>query len=286
MNSYRRLRYPLVALSLMAVVLVAIACNSPAAESPALPAATSVSQPADTATNPPMAATAGSTATTAPATSPAVTPPQAGAAATTSPPATAVQASTAAAPPSTADEPEGFLFKLEEGSVARYKVQEVLANTGLKIATGVTEDVEGSISIDADGNVVAEDSWIVVQAATLRTDSNRRDGYVRNRTLETDEYPEIAFQPTAIEGLPASLDEVRGTHEFTITGGLTIKDQTREVTWDATADFGTGGQPTGTASVVFSFEDFAMTKPSVAVVLSVGDTIRLELDFTGSLTTR
>ena len=283
----------MVALSLMAVVLVAIACNSPADESPALPAATSVSQPADTATNPPMAATAGSTATTAPATSPAVTAPQAGAAATTSPPATAVQASTAAAPPptaaappSTADEPEGFLFKLEEGSVARYKVQEVLANTGLKIATGVTEDVEGSISIDADGNVVAEDSWIVVQAATLRTDSNRRDGYVRNRTLETDEYPEIAFQPTAIEGLPASLGEVRGTHEFTITGGLTIKDQTREVTWDATADFGTGGQPTGTASVVFSFEDFAMTKPSVAVVLSVEDTIRLELDFTGSLTTR
>jgi hypothetical protein len=44
--------------------------------------------------------------------------------------------------------------------------------------------------------------------------------------------------------------------------------------------------PRGRPAWFFSFEDFAMTKPSVAVVLSVEDTIRLELDFTGSLTTR
>jgi polyisoprenoid-binding protein YceI len=163
-------------------------------------------------------------------------------------------------------------------------VEEVLANTGFKIATGETPDVAGSIAIDADGVVVTDGSRIAVQAATLRTDSNRRDGYVRNRTLETDTYPEIVFQPTAIDGLPVPLADASGPVEFTITGDLTIKDQTREVTWDAMADFPGDGTVSGTASIVFTFERFGMDKPRVAIVVSVEDEILLELDFVGTIT--
>ena len=176
------------------------------------------------------------------------------------------------------------IFTLGTGTIARYKVEEVLANTGFKIATGETSDVAGSIAFDPDGNVAADGSRIAVQAATLRTDSNRRDGYVRNRTLLTDTYPEVVFQPTAIDGLPASIADASGPVEFTITGDLTVRDQTREVTWDATAEFAGDGAATGFASVMFTFEDFGMDKPSVAIVLSVEDEILLELDFVGTIT--
>ena len=176
------------------------------------------------------------------------------------------------------------VFTLGEGTIARYKVEEVLANTGFKIATGETQDVAGSIAFDADGNVVADESRIAVQAATLRTDSNRRDGYVRNRTLLTDTYPEVVFEPTAIDGLPASIADASGPVEFTITGNLTVRDQTREVTWDATADFPGDGTASGMASVMFTFDDFGMDKPRVAIVVSVEDEILLELDFVGTIT--
>jgi polyisoprenoid-binding protein YceI len=175
------------------------------------------------------------------------------------------------------------VFTLREGTIARYKVEEVLANTGFKIATGETQDVAGSIAFDADGSVIAEESRIAVQAATLRTDSNRRDGYVRNRTLLTDTYPEVVFQPTLVDGLPASIADASGPVEFTITGDLMVRDQTREVTWDATADFPGDGTASGMASVMFTFDDFGMDKPRVAIVVSVEDEILLELDFVGTI---
>ena len=176
------------------------------------------------------------------------------------------------------------VFTLDDGTIARYKVEEVLANTGFKVATGETLDVAGSIAFDADGNVIADGSRIAVQAATLRTDSNRRDGYVRNRTLQTDTWPEVVFVPTSVDGLPASILDATGSVEFTITGDLTVRDQTREVTWDATAAFPGDGTATGLASVVFTFEDFGMDKPRVAIVVSVEDEILLELDFVGTIT--
>ena len=177
------------------------------------------------------------------------------------------------------------MFTLGEGSVARYKVEETLARQGFVVATGETSDVSGRIVFDADGGIVAEESAIAMQAATLVTDSDRRDRYVRDRTLQTAQYPEIVFRPTSADGLPTPLTDAQGAIDFTISGDLTIIDQTRPITWNASADFGAGGaEITGLATTEFTFEDFAMDKPSVAIVLSVEDTIRLEIEFVGSLT--
>ena len=275
-----RLKYSLGAVGLLAMVALAIACGSPAAEPAAVPvSATATPAPAQ------AAPTAGQPATATAAPAAAVQ----SATATPAPTATAEPTATTAptpAPTPTASEPAGFVFTLDDGSVARYKVEEVLARTGFKVATGVTDAVAGAIAVGPDGAVVPEESRIAVQAGALRTDSDRRDGYVRNRTLLTDTYPEVVFVPTAIDGLPGPWDELSGNHEFTITGDLTIRDATRAVTWDAVGDFTAGGNPSGTASVEFTFDDFGMDKPSVAIVLSVEDIIRLELDFSGTLAPR
>lgn len=222
----------------------------------------------------------------APPTTPAMPLPTATATATAIATATAKPEPTAEAPAEPPAEPseasEGATaFVLGEGTVARYKVEEELARQGYFVATGETTDVEGRIVFDEDSGIVADESGIVMQAGTLKTDSDRRDRYVRERTLLTAQYPEIVFQPTSAEGLPSPLSEASGTVEFTISGDLTIRDQTRPVTWDVTAEF--GNVITGIAAVEITFEQFAMDKPSVAIVLSVEDTIRLEIAFVGSL---
>ena len=253
--------------AVLAIILAAtlIACSQQPEPQPTPIPTAAVAVP----TPPPPAATVEPTATVAPiptaTTAPAPTP-----------------GSTAAAPTApTEGTQSATAFVLGEGTVARYMVEEVLASQGFKVATGETSEVVGRIVFDADGAIVPDESSIVIQAGTLKTDNDRRDRYVREQTLQTANYPEIIFRPTSAEGLPSPLSEASGEVEFTLSGDLTIRDQTRPVTWNVTAAF--GDSITGLAVIDINFEQFGMDKPSVAVVVSVGDTIRLELDFVGTV---
>ena len=261
--------------ALLAITL-AVACTTPDAPPPP---ATNTPVPA-TATPTPMPPTATPIAapTQAPASGPSPTP--------AAPTAAPTPAATDTPAPTATTAPTQPVFTLTDGTIARYKVEEVLARTGFKIATGETDAVAGQITFDAAGGIIADASRIVVQAATLATDSDRRDGYVRNRTLLTDTYPEVVFIPRSIDWTAPPPGELPDAQDFTITGDLTVRDQTREVTWDANAEFGEDGIVTGFASVQFTFDDFGMDKPSVAIVLSVEDEILLELDFVGMMSPR
>ena len=251
--------------AVLAIILAAtlIACSQQPEPQPTPNPTTAVAVPT------PPTATVEPTATVAPIPT-----------ATTAPAPTPESTATAPAAPSEATQ-SATAFVLGEGTVARYMVEEVLASQGFKVATGETSEVVGRIVFDADGAIVADESSIVIQAGTLKTDNDRRDRYVREQTLQTAMYPEIIFRPTSAEGLPSPLSEASGEVEFTLSGDLTIRDQTRPVTWDVTAEF--GGSITGLAVIDIDFEQFGMDKPSVAVVVSVGDTIRLELDFVGTV---
>ena len=267
----------LISLIAFAALLIACSGSAPAAAPTAQPATPQTSTPTIFMPRDHPQPTVGPSPTTAPApTQPPPTPIP-----TTAP---AAQPAPTQPPPSApAASPSGAVtFTLGEGTIARYKVEEVLARTGSWTATGETAEVAGQLAFDADGALIPAESRVIVQAATLATDSDRRDRYVRERTLSASQYPEIVFSPTATDGLPAPLTAAQGNINFTITGDLTIRDQTRPVTWSATADFA-AATISGAASVEFTFADFAMDKPSVPIVLSVEDTIRLEIDFTGSL---
>ncbi len=74
--------------------------------------------------------------------------------------------------------------------------------------------------------------------------------------------------------LPAS-----GDVAFKLIGNLTIRDVTKPATWDVSGKV-SGNTATGTATTTFTFEDFNLTQPHVARVLSIVDSIRLELDLT------
>jgi polyisoprenoid-binding protein YceI len=170
------------------------------------------------------------------------------------------------------------LVVAERGNEVRYRVREQLARIEFPSdAVGATNAVTGEIVIGDDGTVVRDRSKFTVDLTGLESDSDRRDGYIQRRTLETEAYPTVEFVPTAITGL-ATPPQSSGEFALTVRGDMTIRGTTRAVQWDVTAS-AAGGAYTGTAKTAFTFEDFGMTKPRVASVLSVVDTIRLEYDF-------
>jgi hypothetical protein len=63
-----------------------------------------------------------------------------------------------------------------------------------------------------------------------------------------------------------------------MTADLTVRGVTRPTTWKGSAQF-QNGQVTGSAATAFTFDDIKMEQPRVPVLLSVADTIRLEIDF-------
>lgn len=168
------------------------------------------------------------------------------------------------------------------GNSARYRVREQLMGRDLpNDAIGETKQVTGAITVDSKGALVAGQSRFVVGTGSFRSDSDRRDGYVGRRLLESGKYPTVELVPTALRGLLATSADA-GTSApvtFELVGDLTVRGVTHPTTWKVTAKQ-MNGRVTGSASTRFTFADFAIDPPRVPIVLSVADTIGLEYDFT------
>ncbi len=108
----------------------------------------------------------------------------------------------AQAKPKTAPTPASVRFVLDSASSeARYLVRELLAaNTIENEVTGRTTAVRGSITLDPQSKVVPNESKVVIDLTTLKTDKSRRDGYVQRRTLETAQFPNAVLVVKEIKG--------------------------------------------------------------------------------------
>ena len=166
-------------------------------------------------------------------------------------------------------------FVIVEPSEANYRIREQLA--GLRFpndAVGATTVIEGTVTLNDDGTVRAG-SLIVVDLASITSDQARRDGFVRNNTLQTSRFPTATFAPAVVEGLPTPLPPSQPV-DVVIRGALTVRDVTFPVTWLGTASFD-GGVVLLEAATTFTFDEASLTKPRVASVLSVDDDITLEV---------
>ncbi len=175
--------------------------------------------------------------------------------------------------------PAAFTFVVaEDGNTARYRVREQLAGFDLpNDAVGETSVVSGSIALDKSGKVIPEASRIVVGIASLKSDKDRRDNYLRRRVLEPDSFPTVELAVTKISGIALPIPK-SGKRSFTLDGNLTVHGVTRPTKWIVSAVF-TDSVTTGNASTKFTFSDFGLAQPKVPVVLSVADTIGLEYTF-------
>jgi polyisoprenoid-binding protein YceI len=160
-------------------------------------------------------------------------------------------------------------------SVARYRAMEELAGQGANEAIGETNSIIGQIYFDADGVPLAC-SRFDVDMRTLVSDEARRDNYLRGNTLQTDTYPVATFVVTAIEGLDGALADGEET-SFYLVGNLTMHGATNQVRWAVTATL-SGDSITGSGSTTFDMEDYGITEPVIGPVVSVDETITLEID--------
>lgn len=164
------------------------------------------------------------------------------------------------------------------GNVARYRVRERLVGHDLpNDAVGETKALTGAIEFDSKGNVIPQSSKFVVDAGTFVSDKDRRDGFVRGRLLDSQQYPSIVLAPTSVRGVSLPLPS-SGSAPIEMTGNLTVRGVTWPTVWTGSAKF-QDGRVTGSAATAFTFNDIQMEQPRVPVLLSVADTIRLEIDF-------
>jgi polyisoprenoid-binding protein YceI len=162
------------------------------------------------------------------------------------------------------------------GTWAGYRFDEELVGIGGNTAVGRTPDVGGTMTV-ADGAVTAVD--VEVDLTTLDSDSDRRDGALRSRGLESDRFPTATFRLTDPVPLPAGLpDGERAT--LTATGELTIHGVTNEAAVELQAEL-QGDTAVVVGSAPIALADYGIDPPTGLSVLSIsGDgTFEFQLFF-------
>jgi polyisoprenoid-binding protein YceI len=119
---------------------------------------------------------------------------------------------------------------------------------GLVPVKGAFGQVSGTGTVAADGQVTGT---ISVAAASIDTKNKKRDVHLRSADFfESEKYPDIVF---AITGITPSGPGV------TVTGQLTVRDQTRPVSFDAAVSAASAGEVILDAEVPFNRADFGLT---------------------------
>ena len=152
------------------------------------------------------------------------------------------------------------------GTFVGYRVQEELASIGAKTAVGRTPDVEGSLEIEGTAIPSAE---FTANLTTLVSDSDRRDGALRDQAIQTSQFPTATFTLTE----PIELDKVPAdgaTIDIDAVGTLMLHGVTKDVTIPLEAQRN-GDVIAVTGLVDIAFADYDIEQPTSLAVLSIED---------------
>lgn len=165
-----------------------------------------------------------------------------------------------------------------ESSVS-YEVGEVFINQGnvFNVAVGVTDVLSGEIQIDFNNPQNSTMGPIRVDISQFTSDRALRDEAIRENWLESEKYPIATFVPTEIAGIPEDGDE-GVEYPLQITGEMTIREVTKEVTFDATVKL-ENDELTGTATTTLLMSDFEFGPINIIGILKTEDEVKLTLDF-------
>ncbi|MFL7893030.1 MAG: YceI family protein [Anaerolineales bacterium] len=178
--------------------------------------------------------------------------------------------------------PEGGLqtFTIIPGeSEVSYEVGEVFLNqdNAFNVAIGVTSEVNGEIRVDPDNPQNSTLGTISVDISQFTSDNQRRDNTIRDRYLQSAQFPIVNFTPQEIQGLPETY--VPGEEiSFQITGDATIRDVTKPVTFDVTM-VGNQDTITGEATTTILMSDFGFGPISIVGILNTEDEVKIKFDF-------
>ena len=172
----------------------------------------------------------------------------------------------------------GTVFTIDASqSTASFTIAEILRGEDF-VVLGETDQVGGQVAFDSSDPTSAEIGEIVINARTFVTDSDMRNNAINNRILFTDEFEFVRFQPTAINGMPASV-AVGDSVDVEIVGDLTIMEATLPVTFDTNLTFESESSITGSAETTIVYADFGVEVPLTPSVSFVADELTMMLDF-------
>jgi polyisoprenoid-binding protein YceI len=171
-----------------------------------------------------------------------------------------------------------MIYQIVPGdSKVSFTIDEVLRGQPNTVV-GSTDQVAGQVALDPSDPTGAQIGTIQVDARTLATDDNFRNRAIKNQILDTNNYEYITFTPTGMTGLPDQIS-FGTSYTFKIVGDLTIKDVTKEVSFDATATPVDASRLEGSASATILYKVFGIAIPQVRQVASVADAVALEIEF-------
>ncbi len=164
-------------------------------------------------------------------------------------------------------------------SVVTYEVAEVFLREGIvnNVAVGSTREIEGEIMFDQDNPQNSSISPITIDISAFQSDSERRDQAIRDNWLQSGTYPMATFVPTEIGGLPESYSEGEEVN-LQITGDLTVRDVTNQVTFDTTGTI-EGNEMRGIATTTVQMTDYGFDPPDIAGILRAENDVNLMFEF-------
>jgi polyisoprenoid-binding protein YceI len=178
--------------------------------------------------------------------------------------------------------PEGVqqTFRIIPGeSQVSYEVGEVFLNqdNAFNVAVGVTGEVNGDILVDRENPQNSTISVMTVNVSQFTSDSPRRDNAIRERFLQSDQYPMVEFVPMDVQGLPESYDQGQEIN-FQVSGDLTVRDVTKPATFDVKM-VGNGDTIAGEATTTILMSDFGFGPISIAGILNTEDEVKVKFVF-------
>jgi len=204
--------------------------------------------------------------------------------AATQPTATATVATVTATPSAPATAATAGTWTVSNASKTTVSVREQLVGVNLPSdAVLVAKGATGTFVLNGDGTFSAA-SKISFDLTTLESDNRNRDDFIKGDTLQVRQFPKAEFVPTKTTGLALPMP-TSGDFTFKLTGQMTIRAKTKEVTFDVQAKR-TGNEliATATAAPAWKFGDFGMTAPSVPFrVVSIVDEIRVVVDLVATV---
>jgi polyisoprenoid-binding protein YceI len=149
--------------------------------------------------------------------------------------------------------------------------QFTVRHLGISNVQGEFTKISGTVAID-DADIAKSTINVTIDATSVDTRVSRRDDDLKSPNFfDVAKYPTITFQSTKVTRA--------GDGKLTVTGNLTIKDVTKEVTLDVTGPTAPvtamGGQHRGfSASTRINRQDFHVSAdPGM-----VGDDIAIQID--------
>jgi polyisoprenoid-binding protein YceI len=149
---------------------------------------------------------------------------------------------------------------------------------GVATVRGRFDQVAADLQLDDPNDPTTGRGTVTIKAASVSTGSEMRDGHLKNADfLDVERYPEITF---ALKKITKSVGDT-----FQVTGDLTIKDVTKEITLgyehngsavDPYGNVKVGGTLTGTINRT----DWGLVwnVPLGGGGLLVGEKVKLEID--------